>query len=156
QILIAIHTILVSKFREFGLRAVRPGRVWATPAGRSTIPLGTAMSLAQAEPSSKPKFDNNGQYSRNSILRYEKIFGDHYISTGGHETTENLCRRLGASLRPGARVLDVGSGIGGAAFHLAREYGAKVTGIDLAEEMVAIGIERAKELGIGNEVQFIL
>lgn len=114
------------------------------------------MSLAQADPSSKPKFDNNGQYSRNSILRYEKIFGDHYISTGGHETTENLCRRLGASLRPGARVLDVGSGIGGAAFHLAREYGAKVTGIDLAEEMVAIGIERAKELGIGNEVRFIL
>jgi phosphoethanolamine N-methyltransferase len=114
------------------------------------------MALLQADPASKPKFDNNGQYSRTSILRYEKIFGDHYISTGGPETTDNLCKRLGNSLRPGVRVLDVGSGIGGAAFHLAREYGAKVTGIDLAEEMVAIGLERAKELGIGDEVHFIL
>src|SRR3954467_13695951 len=86
---------------------------------------GTAMSLAQADSPSKPKFDNNGQYSRASILRYEKIFGEHYISTGGAETTDNLCKRLGSSLRPGVRVLDVGSGIGGAAFHLARTYGAK-------------------------------
>jgi phosphoethanolamine N-methyltransferase len=120
------------------------------------FPFGTAMSLLQTDSSSKTKFDNNGQYSRTSILRYEKIFGEHYISTGGAETTDNLCKRLGSSLRPGVRVLDVGSGIGGAAFHLARTYGAKVTGIDLAEEMVAIGLERAGELGIGDEAHFIL
>ena len=111
---------------------------------------GPAMSLLQADAASKPKFDNNGQYSRTSILRYEKIFGEHYISTGGAETTDNLCRRLGNSLRPGARVLDVGSGIGGAAFHLANAYGARVTGIDLAEEMVAIALERAQELGLSE------
>ena len=67
-----------------------------------------------------PKFDNHGQYSRTSILRYEMIFGAGYISTGGAATTDDLCARLGPSLRPGARVLDVGSGIGGAAFHLAK------------------------------------
>jgi phosphoethanolamine N-methyltransferase len=117
---------------------------------------GPAMSLLQADAASKPKFDNNGQYSRTSILRYEKIFGEHYISTGGAETTDNFCRRLGNSLRPGARVLDVGSGIGGAAFHLATAFGARVTGIDLAEEMVAIALERAQELGLSNEVNFIL
>jgi phosphoethanolamine N-methyltransferase len=123
--------------------------------GRFFFP-GPAMPLLQADAASKPKFDNNGQYSRTSILRYEKIFGEHYISTGGAETTDNLCRRLGNSLRPGARVLDVGSGIGGAAFHLARTFGARVTGIDLAEEMVAIALERAKELGLSSEVNFIL
>jgi len=53
-------------------------------------------------------------------------------------------------------VLDVGSGIGGAAFHLARAYGAKVTGIDLAEEMVAIGLERADQLGMADSVKFLL
>ena len=78
------------------------------------------MSQPQAAPASKPKFDNQGQYSRTSILRYEKIFGEDYVSTGGAETTDDLCRRLGDSLRPGVRVLDVGSGIGGAAFHLRR------------------------------------
>ncbi len=70
----------------------------------------------QTAPQTRPKFDNHGQYSRTSILRYEKIFGDGYISTGGAATTDDLCARLGSSLRPGARVLDVGSGIGGAVF----------------------------------------
>jgi phosphoethanolamine N-methyltransferase len=50
----------------------------------------------------------------------------------------------------------VGSGIGGAAFHLARTYGARVTGIDLAEEMVAIALERAQEQGQGESVTFVL
>jgi phosphoethanolamine N-methyltransferase len=114
------------------------------------------MSHLQAATTAKSKFDNEGQYSRSSILRYERIFGEHYISTGGHETTENLCRRLAGSLHPGVRVLDVGSGIGGAAFHLARVFGARVTGIDLAEEMVAIALERAGQLGLEGEVRFIL
>ena len=65
-------------------------------------------------------------------------------------------RRLGSALRPGVRVLDVGSGIGGAAFHLARAYGAKVTGIDLAEEMVAIAKDRVVQLGLTDSVAFIL
>jgi phosphoethanolamine N-methyltransferase len=114
------------------------------------------MTTLQTAPAGSSKFDNNGQYSRTGILRYEQIFGQGYISTGGHTTTENLCARLGAALRPGARVLDVGSGIGGAAFHLAGAYGARVTGIDLAEEMVAIARERAARLGISESVTFLL
>jgi phosphoethanolamine N-methyltransferase len=84
------------------------------------------------------------------------IFGAGYISTGGARTTDDLCARLGASLRPGARVLDVGSGIGGAAFHLVKTFGARVTGIDLAEEMVAVAHERARELKMEDSVNFIL
>ena len=75
------------------------------------------------------KYDNKGQYSRTGILRYEKIFGEGYISTGGHETTEYLMLEDSPTRsRQGVRVLDVGSGIGGAAFHLAKKYGAFVTG----------------------------
>jgi phosphoethanolamine N-methyltransferase len=116
------------------------------------------MSPTQTEPalSASPVYDNNGQYSRTGILRYEKIFGAGYISTGGPETTDYLCAKLGPALRPGVRVLDVGSGIGGAAFHLAKSYGAKVTGIDLAPEMVAIGLERAREWGAPRDVHFIV
>jgi phosphoethanolamine N-methyltransferase len=114
------------------------------------------MTTTQAAPADRPKFDNHGQYSRTSILRYEMIFGVGYISTGGARTTDDLCARLGSSLRPGVRILDVGSGIGGAAFHLAKTYGAKVTGIDLAEEMVAVAHERAQELGMRDSVRFVL
>jgi len=114
------------------------------------------MTTTQAAPADRPKFDNHGQYSRTSILRYEMIFGAGYISTGGAETTDDLCNRLGSSLRKGVRVLDVGSGIGGAAFHLAKTYGASVTGIDLAEEMVAVAHERAHVLGMNESVKFVL
>ena len=114
------------------------------------------MTTTQSAPAAPSKFDNNGQYSRTSILRYEKIFGEAYISTGGHATTEDLCARLGSSLRPGVRILDVGSGIGGAMFHLAKTYGAKVTGIDLAEEMIAIAKDKTAERGMGDSVTSIL
>jgi phosphoethanolamine N-methyltransferase len=114
------------------------------------------MTTTQAAPEARPKFDNHGQYSRTGILRYEMIFGPGYVSTGGAATTDSLCAQLGPALRPGVRVLDVGSGIGGAAFHLARTYGARVTGIDLAEEMVAIALERVAQLGMSDSVTFLL
>ena len=53
-------------------------------------------------------------------------------------------------------MLDVGSGIGGAAFHLAKTFGARVTGIDLAPEMVAIARERAREAQAADSVTFLL
>ncbi len=109
------------------------------------------MTPAQPATESTPVYDINGQYSRRGILRYEKIFGDGYVSTGGPETTLYLCSLLGDELRPGVRVLDVGSGIGGAGFHLAREFGAIVTGIDLSPEMVAIAQERSREVDSGGQ-----
>jgi len=114
------------------------------------------MSEAPTAADAGTKFDNNGQYSRNSILRYEKIFGANYISTGGAETTENLFARLDGWLKPGLRALDVGSGIGGAAFDLVEKHGVNVVGIDLAEEMVAVAHDRAKAAGMADKVQFIL
>jgi phosphoethanolamine N-methyltransferase len=114
----------------------------------------TTVSTADAKSASS--YDNHGQYTRTGILRYEKIFGHGYVSTGGHETTEYLCSKLGDSLKPGVRILDVGSGIGGAAFHLAKTYGAIVTGVDLSPEMINIAKERAEELNAPSTVTSIL
>ena len=113
----------------------------------------TAQTPAEAETQA---YDNRGQYSRAGILRYEKIFGAGYVSTGGPETTDYLVSKLGDSLKPGARVLDVGCGIGGAMFHLAKEFGANVTGIDLAPEMIALAQERAAEADVPEGVTFLL
>lgn len=52
------------------------------------------------------------------ILRYERIFGDNFISTGGIETTEEFVKML--NLKPKEHVLDVGSGIGGGDFYMAK------------------------------------
>ena len=114
------------------------------------------MTTASSSEPETPKYDNRGQYSRTGILRYEKVFGPGYISTGGHDTTEYLCSKIAPSLVDGVKVLDVGSGIGGAAFFLAKRYGAVVTGLDLSEEMVDIAHERARTAEGAGSVRTIL
>jgi ubiquinone/menaquinone biosynthesis C-methylase UbiE len=55
---------------------------------------------------------------------------------GGLEATHELAEQM--ELRPGLRLLDVGSGIGGPARYFAGEHGCRVTGIDLTEEFVRV------------------
>ncbi|CAG5124904.1 unnamed protein product, partial [Candidula unifasciata] len=54
-------------------------------------------------------------------------------------------------LKEGQRVLDVGGGIGGSAFYMAKTFGAKVTIVDLSSNMIQIGMERAQEVGCGPD-----
>lgn len=92
------------------------------------------------------------QYSSRGVHRYEVVFGKDFVSTGGITTTKAICKTLG--LEPGVRVLDIGSGLGGSAFHMAEAYGAQVTGVDLLEDMVGEATRRARERGLDG-VQFI-
>uniref|UniRef100_A0A674CB94 phosphoethanolamine N-methyltransferase n=1 Tax=Salmo trutta TaxID=8032 RepID=A0A674CB94_SALTR len=64
------------------------------------------------------QFLDNQQYTRNGILRYEKMFGAGYVSTGGPSTTKEFVDLL--NLKPGMKVLDVGCGIGGGNFYMAK------------------------------------
>lgn len=59
-------------------------------------------------------------------------------------------------LKPGMRVLDIGSGWGGLAITLAKEYGAKVTGVTLSEEQRKAATLRAQEAGVSHLVDFRL
>jgi phosphoethanolamine N-methyltransferase len=83
----------------------------------------------------RQKWLDGNQYTRNGILRYERIFGEDFISTGGAETTEEVVSLL--SLRPGMKVLDVGCGIGGSVFYVAEHFGAVVDGVDLSSNMLS-------------------
>jgi len=95
---------------------------------------------------------DSDQYSPRSIRRYERIFGADFLSPGGLETTRTICETL--DIRAGARVLDVGSGLGGSAFYMNRTYGAVVTGVDILPQMVAMATQRVVERGIAG-VDFI-
>ncbi|KAK2160634.1 hypothetical protein NP493_1634g00028 [Ridgeia piscesae] len=97
------------------------------------------------------EFLDSQQYSHNSILRYERIFGRNYVSTGGKETTEELVKML--NLKEGQTVLDIGCGIGGSAFYMAKTYNVNVYGLDLSYNMVEIALERLSGIG-DNRVQF--
>ncbi|PAN18305.1 hypothetical protein PAHAL_3G193400 [Panicum hallii] len=87
------------------------------------------------------RFLDNVQYKTSGILRYERIFGEGYVSTGGVETTKEFVGML--DLKPGQKVLDVGCGIGGGDFYMAENYDVHVLGIDLSINMVSFAIERA-------------
>ncbi|WP_337875517.1 cyclopropane-fatty-acyl-phospholipid synthase family protein [Elioraea sp.] len=81
----------------------------------------------------------------------------------GDETLEEAQaakkRHIAAKLlltRPGLRVLDIGSGWGGLALTLAREWGADVTGITLSEEQHRESNARARAEGLSDRVRFRL
>lgn len=59
-------------------------------------------------------------------------------------------------LNPGHSVLDIGSGWGGLALYLARETGARVTGVTLSEEQLKVSRQRAQESHEGERVEFHL
>uniref|UniRef100_A0A8C5GVR6 phosphoethanolamine N-methyltransferase n=1 Tax=Gouania willdenowi TaxID=441366 RepID=A0A8C5GVR6_GOUWI len=88
------------------------------------------------------QFLDNQQYTSRGILRYEKMFGSGYVSTGGPSTTKEFVDLL--NLKPGQKVLDVGCGIGGGDFYMAKTFGVEVLGLDLSDNMVDIAMERAR------------
>lgn len=76
---------------------------------------------------------------------------DHF-HTRGKEATLELARLAG--LERGARVLDVGGGIGGPARLLAAELGCRVTVLDLTEEFCRVGADLTRRAGLGEQVEF--
>ncbi|CAF0750482.1 unnamed protein product [Adineta ricciae] len=85
-------------------------------------------------------FLDQQQYSTNGVLRYEKIFGPGFVSTGGLDTTKEFVESL--HLKDDQLVLDVGCGIGGGDIYMAKTYGCSVIGVDLSTNMVSIAYER--------------
>ena len=66
----------------------------------------------------------------------------------------HIAAKLG--IKPGMKVLDIGSGWGGMGLYLAQYCGADVTGVTLSHEQHELSNKRAAELGLGNQVRFLL
>ena len=72
----------------------------------------------------------------------------------GLEATEEIAALLSAG--PADHVLDVGSGIGGPARHMAKRFGCRVTGIDLTAEFCEVARHLTRVLGMESKVSFEL
>jgi cyclopropane-fatty-acyl-phospholipid synthase len=70
----------------------------------------------------------------------------------------NKCRLIAAKLdlRPGMKVLDIGSGWGGLAMYLARAADVEVLGVTLSREQHALAQSRAQAAGLADRVRFEL
>jgi cyclopropane-fatty-acyl-phospholipid synthase len=67
-------------------------------------------------------------------------------------------RHLAAKLqiKPGMKVLDIGSGWGGLGLYLAEVCGAQVTGVTLSQEQHKLSNERAQQRGLQGRVEYRL
>jgi cyclopropane-fatty-acyl-phospholipid synthase len=106
-------------------------------------------------------YDLNGRLYA-LFLDRDRQYSCAYFPTGA-ETIEQAQaakkRHIAAKLcldRPGLRVLDIGCGWGGMALHLARTHGARVLGITLSQEQLAVARARAAAEGLAGQVQFDL
>jgi cyclopropane-fatty-acyl-phospholipid synthase len=94
--------------------------------------------------------DRDRQYSCAYFRRGDETLEEAQLAKKRHIAVK-LCLD-----RPDLRVLDIGSGWGGLALTLARDYGALVTGITLSREQLAAARERAIAEGLEERVNFEL
>ncbi len=127
----------------------------------------TARRWKQFNPAARARrnvahhYDLNGRlYSL--FLDRDRQYSCAYFPTGTETLEEAQAakkRHVAAKLvldRPGLEVLDVGCGWGGMALTLAREHGARVTGITLSTEQLAEARARADREGLSDRVTFEL
>jgi cyclopropane-fatty-acyl-phospholipid synthase len=74
------------------------------------------------------------------------------------EAQQNKLRLIAAKLqlRPGLRILDIGSGWGNLALYLAATADVNVTGVTLSREQYALATEKAERAGLADRVHFEL
>jgi cyclopropane-fatty-acyl-phospholipid synthase len=106
-------------------------------------------------------YDLNGRlYSL--FLDRDRQYSCAYFPTGEESLEEAQAlkkRHIAAKLRldrAGLEVLDIGCGWGGMALTLAKNWGARVTGITLSEEQLREARARAESAGLSDRVRFEL
>ncbi len=67
---------------------------------------------------------------------------------------DRICRAL--ELRPGDRLLEIGSGWGALAIHAAGQYGARVTTTTISREQHSLAVERIRAAGLSDRVTVLL
>jgi cyclopropane-fatty-acyl-phospholipid synthase len=89
--------------------------------------------------------DDNLMYS-SAIYRHEGETLEHAAA----RKLDRICRKL--DLRPGHRVLEIGTGWGGFALHAARHYGCHVTTTTISREQHQLAAERVREAGLEDRI----
>ncbi len=90
-------------------------------------------------------------------LQYSCAYFEHPDMTL-EQAQQAKCRHIARKLQlnPGDRVLDIGSGWGGMALHLARNHEVQVTGLTLSQDQYRSASRRAAESRLDHSVHFAL
>ena len=93
--------------------------------------------------------DDNRQYS----CAYFKSENDS-LEQAQENKMNHIIKKL--NIKPNQKVLDIGSGWGTLAINIAQKTKAFVTGITLSENQMIYSTNKAKEMNLGNQVEFKL
>lgn len=85
-------------------------------------------------------------------LQIEDLASIDEFHVRGSNATREFARDLG--LDKNMKVLDVGSGLGGALRHIAREFGCRAVGLDLSADYCRVAASITRSLGLESLVSF--
>lgn len=89
------------------------------------------------------------EYSDELIALLELVWGKGFLSPGGPEAVAAIVRNAALADK---LVLDIGCGLGGIELILARDFGARVIGIDIEKELVRRANELMEREGLADRV----
>ncbi len=93
------------------------------------------------------------EYDDDLVALLEALWGEGYMSPGGDAEVDRYLDGIDLS---GQQVLDIGCGLGGVDLHLVRAHGvAKVTGIDIEDDLITRCNALAQRHGISERAEFL-
>ncbi len=95
--------------------------------------------------------DHIDEYGAEMVAFLELIWGKGFLAPGGQQNIRRLTEGIATQDR---YLLDIGSGIGGGDIVLARDFGAKVVGIDIESPLVRTAKAYVEEAGLTERVTF--
>ncbi len=92
-----------------------------------------------------------GEYHDAMVKTLELLWGEGFMAPGGPGSVARMVEGLALQ---GRLVVDVGCGLGGPARVLARDFGARVVGLDLEAPLLRQARVRAEAEGLAGRVRF--
>lgn len=154
----SLYAFLEVVVRNYGVSGTSPWMSLLERLGRG---------VKQANPIGRARRDAAHHYDLSSELYAMFLDSDRQYSCAYFESPDDSLeavqeykkRHIAAKLRldwPGLKVLDIGSGWGGLALHLAGRFGAEVTGVTLSAEQHRYSVERPAHAPAGARTRFEL
>jgi len=116
-------------------------------------------SVAQASKNIKHHYDLSPEFYQlwlDPTMNYSCAYYTH-PENSLEQAQQDKMRHIAAKLRlqPGMSVAEVGSGWGGLACYLAKNFGVTITSVSLSPEQIRIAKQRAIDMGVADKVTFL-
>lgn len=122
--------------------------------------IGRANSLSGSKKNISEHYDLNNDFFAlflDSSMTYSSAYfknDNMSLYDAQREKYNRLCLQL--QLKPTDHVLEIGSGWGGNAIHMAKNFGCKVTSITISEEQLKLARQKAADAELSEKINFEL